>query len=115
MAENNCDACNASFDDVSFRRMVVGGGVVSRFCSNCVTGITPVKPDVWYGYGSGTHTEENIAYPNGSPRAGQPIPFSSAREKARAMKVAGVHEAGDRVKGMRREDMVPSKRVRYFT
>ncbi len=94
--------------------MVVLNGVTSRYCNNCVTGVTPVKPDVWYGYGSGTHTEENIAYPNGTPNAGKPIPFSSAREKAAAMKLAGVHEAGDRVKGMRREDMVPKNRKVYF-
>ena len=30
------------------------------------------------------------------------------------MKLAGVHEAGDRVKGMRREDMVPKNRKVYF-
>ncbi len=113
--DNNCTACNVSFDTVSFRRMVVLDGVVSRFCAHCVTGVTPVKPDVYYGYGSGTHTEENIAYPNGHPQAGKPIPFSSAREKAQAMKTAGVHEAGDRVKGMRREDMVPQNRKKYFT
>lgn len=112
--ENNCNACNASFDTVSLRRVTTSPHGLLRFCTNCVSGATPVKPDVYYGYGSGTHSEENIAYPNGHPQAGKPIPFSSAREKAAAMKIAGVHEAGDRVKGMRREDMVPQNRKKYF-
>ncbi len=113
--ENNCTACGADFDKVSLRRVIAHNNEISRFCNNCVTGVTPVKPDVYYGYGSGTHTEENIAYPNGHPQAGKPIPFSSPREKAAAMKIAGVREVGDRVKGVRREDMVPANRRRYFT
>ena len=86
-----------------------------------VQAVTPVHitkgtgtADVWYGYGSGTHVEENIAYPNGHEKAGQPIPFSSRQEKAAAMKIAGVREAGDRVKGMRNEDMVLKNRKKYF-
>ncbi len=114
MSESNCSNCNASFDTVSLRRMVIADGKALRFCSGCVSGTTPANPDVYYGYGSGTHTEENIAYPNGHPQAGQPIPFSSKREKAMAMKIAGVREVGDRVKGMRREDMVPANRKKYF-
>lgn len=114
MAENNCSVCNQSFDVVSLRRMVVRDGQIDRFCSGCVSGGGTATPDVYYGYGSGTHTEENIAYPNGHPQAGQPIPFSSKREKALAMKMAGVREAGDRVKGMRSEDMTPQKRKKYF-
>lgn len=30
------------------------------------------------------------------------------------MKVAGVYECGDKVKGMRRDDMVPERRKKYF-
>ncbi len=112
---NNCDVCQKSFEVVSLRRMVVSDGETHRYCSGCVSGSASANPDVYYGYGSGTHSEENIAYPNGHPQAGQPIPFSSRREKAWAMKQAGVREVGDKVKGMRREDMVPSKRVKYFT
>lgn len=111
---NNCDSCGQSFDVVSLRRMVVGNGKSSRYCSGCCSGSTSASPDVYYGYGSGTHTEENIAYPNGTEKAGQPIPFSSKREKAMAMKIAGVYEAGDRIKGMRRDDMVPKNRKKYF-
>ncbi len=95
--------------------MVVLDGKVTRYCSSCVSGSTSASPDVYYGYGSGTHSEENIAYPNGHPQAGKPIPFSTKREKAWAMKQAGVRECGDRVKGMRREDMVPANRKKYFT
>lgn len=71
-------------------------------------------PDVWYGYGSGTHTEENIAYPHGHPKAGQPIPFHDKRSKAAAMQIACVREAGDRVRGVRNEDMVPRNRKKYI-
>ncbi len=94
--------------------MVVSDFETRRYCSGCVSGATSASPDVYYGYGSGTHSEENIAYPNGHPQAGQPIPFSSKREKAMAMKIAGVREAGDKVKGMRRDDMVKENRKKYF-
>lgn len=83
--------------------------------------VTPVQivkssgvPDVWYGYGSGVHTEENIAYPHGHPKAGEPIPFHDKRSKKAAMDLAGVREAGDRVHGYRNEDMVPKNRKKYF-
>lgn len=73
-----------------------------------------VNPDVWYGYGSGVHSEENIAYPKGHPNEGQPIPFHDKRSKAAAMKIAGVREAGDRVHGSRDESMVPRNRKTYI-
>lgn len=72
------------------------------------------SPDVWYGYGSGVHSEENIAYPKGHPNEGQPIPFHDKRSKAAAMKIAGVREAGDRIHGARNEDMVPKNRKTYI-
>lgn len=68
-------------------------------------------PDVWYGYGSGVHTEENIA----DPKTGEPIPFWDKASKRDAMRRAGVREAGDRVHGYRNEDMTPAKRKKYFT
>jgi len=52
---------------------------------------------VWYGYGSGTHTDENIC----DPASGQPIPFSSRQGKWEAMQKAGVREVGDKVHGSR--------------
>ncbi len=72
-------------------------------------------PDVYYGYGSGVHSEENIAYPHGHEKDGQPIPFWDKASKRDAMRLAGVKEAGDRVHGSRNEDMVPGKRKKYFT
>lgn len=60
-------------------------------------------PDVWYGYGSGEHREENIAYPKGHPNEGQPIPFHDKRSKKEAMRIAGVREAGDKDHGSRNE------------
>jgi len=91
--------------------MVVGNGKARRYCSDCCSGATAATPDVYYGYGSGTHSEENIA----DPKTGKPIPFSSRREKAWAMKQAGVQELGDRIHGSRRaSDMHPSQRKKYF-
>ena len=73
-------------------------------CENC--GVKSYSgcfmPDVWYGYGSGEHSEMNIAYPSGHPKAGQPIPFSSKQGKREAMKIAKVREGGDRWHGMRK-------------
>ncbi len=114
MSKNNCSSCNKSFDDVSLQRMVIDDGNIYKYCRNCCSPTLTAIPDVYYGYGSGTHKEENIAYPNGHPQAGQPIPFSSKREKAEAMRIAGVREAGDRKRGQRRDDMTPQKRKTYF-
>jgi hypothetical protein len=110
MSKNNCSGCDKSFDEVSLKRMVIDNGETFKWCRDCCSPSMTAIPDVWYGYGSGTHTEENIA----DPKTGKPIPFSSKREKAEAMKIAGVKEAGDRVKGYRREDMVPQNRKKYF-
>lgn len=60
-----------------------------------------ILPDVWYGYGSGEHTEENICYPKGHEKEGQCIPFSSKQGKAEAMKIARVREGGDSHHGAR--------------
>lgn len=68
-------------------------------CTNCGLNKGVWVPDVAYPYGSGEHTEENIAYPRGHEKEGQPIPFSSRRGKAEAMRIAGIREAGDRSHG----------------
>lgn len=75
-----------------------------RFCRSCTSGSVSV-PDVYYGYGSGVQTEENIA----DPKTGKPIPFYDRTSKAAAMKMAGVQEAGDRVHGMRNESHLHRK------
>lgn len=82
---------------------------ISYCCDICSKISTQATPDVWYGYGSGTHTEENIA----DPTTGKPIPFSSKREKMEAMKKAGVREVGDKVHGTRNESHL--NRKTYFT
>ncbi len=70
-------------------------------CRDCHSGKNPMIRDIYYGYGSGTHSEDNIAYPKGHEKAGQPIPFSSREGKWQAMQIAGVREAGDRRHGSR--------------
>lgn len=115
MASNfeKCKGCDATTDLVYF--CIPIKGTPYALCHGCKgAGFTAI-PDVWYGYGSGEHSEENIAYPNGHPQAGQPIPFHDKRSKAMAMKIAGVREAGDRIRGVRNEDMVPQNRKKYFT
>jgi hypothetical protein len=83
-------------------------------CAGIGAGAGPA--DVFYPYGSGVHVEENIAYPRGHAQEGKPIPFSSKRGKAEAMKRAGVREAGDKVHGARHDSsMVPKNRKTFFT
>ncbi len=80
------------------------GGPLRRYCKNCVHNSASI-PDVYYGYGSGIQYEENIA----DPKTGKPIPFYDKQSKAAAMKIAGVHEAGDRKHGKRNEDLLHRK------
>lgn len=108
-----CASCNST-DNETFTFWCVGEkGDKYVLCRSCRKGGVSV-PDVWYGYGSGIHSEENIAYPNGHEKGGQPIPFWDKASKRDAMRLAGVQEAGDRVKGVRNEDMTPGKRKKYF-
>ncbi len=95
----DCAGCKRYIDEdvVKLRRIITNdAGKFDKFCKDCVTGTVKVK-DVYYGYGSGTHTEENIC----DPKTGKPIPFSSKRGKWEAMQKAGVAEVGDRVHGAR--------------
>lgn len=110
---NHCVGCGST-DSSLFRfwRVDVHNNM-TVFCRDCHSG-TGAVPDVWYGYGSGEHCEENIAYPRGHEKEGQPIPFHSKQSKAAAMRLAGVREAGDRIHGARNEDMVPKNRKTYI-
>ena len=94
----DCVKCQRRIDgvDLKVKRIVTNDeGKWEMFCTQCIAGNTVGVPDVWYGYGSGEHTEENIC----DPKSGQPIPFSSKASKLAAMRQAGVHEVGDRVHG----------------
>lgn len=83
---------------------------LTEVCDKCSPAkISGYLVDVWYGYGSGEHTEENICYPKGHEKEGQPIPFSSRQGKAEAMKIAGIREAGDRKHGARNESHLHHK------
>lgn len=109
-----CVSCGKTLkNESSFKCIQRLSGAVEYECSQCMTH-TGAVPDVWYGYGSGEHTEENIAYPKGHPKEGQPIPFHDKQSKRAAMREAGVREAGDRIHGARNEDMVPKNRKKYF-
>jgi hypothetical protein len=96
---DDCKGCHRKIDeiDVKLRRIVTDdNGKFDKFCTDCVQGTAAIK-DVYYGYGSGTHVEENIC----DPETGTPIPFSSRQGKWEAMQKAGVRECGDRVHGAR--------------
>lgn len=99
---DKCEGCEATEGFVFWRSSGTGENVV--LCRDCHKGTGPGVKDVWYGYGSGTHTEQNIAYPKGHPQQGQPIPFSSRKGKWEAMKIAGIKEAGDRNHGGRPDE-----------
>lgn len=107
--------CNGCGNEAATRvRSFFFEGKLVDICDVCSEVKAKAVPDVWYGYGSGTHTEENIAYPKGHPSEGQPIPFSDKRSKAEAMRIAGVREAGDKKHGMRNESHIHFKKKTYF-
>lgn len=108
----HCSGCNKSFEEVSLVKCVISGNGFYKYCNKCSQPSGASIPDVWYGYGSGEHSEENIAYPKGHPRQGQPIPFFDKRSKKAAMEQAGIREAGDRKHGARNESNAGKKK--YF-
>ena len=100
--KKDCIKCKRYIDEVEVRlkRLTIGSENHPKFeklCSDCFDGKLAKISDVFYGYGSGEHTEENIC----NPETGKPIPFSSREGKAAAMREAGVREAGDMVHGAR--------------
>lgn len=99
-SRKDCMKCQRYIDgeDVKVKHIVTNDeGKWEMFCTDCIKGNSVGVPDVYYGYGSGTHIEENIC----DPQSGQPIPFSSRFGKLEAMRRAGVCEAGDRIHGAR--------------
>lgn len=97
---HNCHGCGRLCNEIeaSWKKIVYKvDGSAEATCKDCMKGSVGGIKDVWYGYGSGTHTEENIC----NPETGQPIPFWDKASKAAAMQIAGVHEAGDKYHGAR--------------
>lgn len=108
---SNCAICKTTERIVFYRIDPLLG--LQAYCTFC-SGRTPsTSPDVSYPYGSGTHTEDNIRYPNGHPKGGQCIPFSDKRSKKEAMRIAGVREAGDRIHGSLGQ--TPQTKKHFFT
>lgn len=109
---DTCAGCNTN-DRTTFKFWkITAKGDTLVWCRTCFTGKSVAIPDVYYGYGSGEHVEENIAYPNGHPKSGQPIPFHDKASKKLAMDIAGVREAGDAVHGARKSY---GQRKTFFT
>lgn len=95
-----CYGCGKPDGEVRFRKGICTADpecIMFWYCMDCNKGKQVGVPDVWYGYGSGVQTDENIC----NPETGQPIPFYDKTSKAAAMKQAGVVEAGDRFHGGR--------------
>lgn len=92
-----CSSCGLEGFDNIVRFVTTLAGEEFYYCRDCRSGKSVGVKDVWYGYGSGTHTEENIC----DPETGKPIPFSSRQGKWEAMQKAGVVEAGDKFHGAR--------------
>lgn len=110
MVFGKCSGCRKDITLENYKKFIGHlDGTIERICKSCLSGNSTAVPDVWYGYGSGIHTEENIC----DPKTGQPIPFYDKTSKAAAMKQAKVREIGDRVRGARNEDSL--KRKTYFT
>lgn len=107
----NCTSCNS--EKAVF--YIATETKLLAYCAVCSGRSPSASPDIAYPYGSGEHTEGNIAYPNGHPQAGQPIPFYDKRSKKRAMDIAGVREAGDRKHGALNQDHRPTGKKIFFT
>lgn len=89
---DNCDNKSASYVVISY-----SDKKRTCACDRCGAGRPRGIPDVYLGQGGGFRVEENLA----DPKTGQPIPFSSRREKADIMKRLNLKEAGDRKHGAR--------------
>ncbi len=98
----NCRGCGA--DDAYMVRTYLDG---TEICDRC-TGIRPTgTPDVFIGSKGGEQTDSNIC----DPKTGQPIPFSSKREKKAIMDKLKIkqHPSAERTHGSRNEKYLHPK------
>lgn len=94
-----CGTCGA----VSYHywRVTFADGQRYESCSECSKTSTPgLSPDVFFDGSKGAFQTD----PNLCERNGNPIPFSSKREKAAIMRRLGLREAGDKEHGSRNFD-----------
>jgi len=106
-----CPTCASTVAAVLRYRIVNGESVgTCDMCSN-VRASDGALPDVYLGSGGGIKYDEHLAWGHTGNKAvddrceGKPIPYSTKREKALAMKLAGVRQAdsAERQRGARNE------------
>lgn len=108
--------CNGCGRPDAVRVKIYGDGVEicdAKDCGNLSIGEACV-PDVWF---PGPYIDPNLAHPKRPWEiqkvvgGGDGVLVTSKRHKARLLREQGLHEAGDRRRGMRREDKAAMKRA----
>lgn len=107
----HCNGCNS---DVAARvRIGVDSktGQTWEICDIC-SRIPPVwNPDVYLEPGGGVRTDENLC----NTKTGEPIPYSTKREKAAIMNMLGVRQADSAEKQHGSRNEMYLHRKTYFT
>lgn len=97
----HCDGCGT--DEAIVTRTTISGNNLIRSCDICssVRAGDAGLPDVYIGGKGGLQTCENLC----DPKTGNPIPFSSKKEKAAIMKNLHLtqHPSSERRHGYRNE------------
>lgn len=99
----HCNTCNS--DKAARVKMGIDSqtGKTWEVCDICANVPSFWMPDVYLGNSGGMpQTDEQLV----NPKTGQPIPFSTKREKAAIMKMLGLRQAAsaERQGGSRNED-----------
>lgn len=104
-----CNGCG--FDKAAVIRIGYTDGVRWEICDKCSSLKTAAMPDIYFGNQSGIQTDENLCGSDGNP-----IPFSSKREKATIMKHLGLRQAdcAERHHGSRNESHLNVGKTKYF-
>ena len=105
-----CESCGTTLA----ARIRIGyyEGVRSEYCDICGDAPSVWLPDVSLSYPAEFKNGHEFKDPNLTNKVGEPIPFSSKREKAVIMKMLNLKERGDRYKGFRNEEYLHRKK--YF-
>jgi len=109
-----CNGCGSN--TAAWARMGFSEGKMYEVCDVCSNVAAPWNPDVAMSYPDQYKDGHVIRDPNLCDKKGQPIPFSSKREKAIIMKQLGVRQAlsAEKVHGARNESHLHRKRY-FFT
>lgn len=104
MSKDPCSGCGSI--SYHYWRVTFFQGTRYEQCSECSKTSTPsLSPDVYFDESKGGFQTD----PNLCAKDGNPIPFSSRREKAAILRQLGLREAGDKEHGGRNFDKRASK------